>query len=681
MRGISVTMLWSVCLVVFAAACSGEKSDQSSDQDAVQVVDVTAGLDDVNDVVAADSLATQDITALDASPPSDAQSQDVITDLDASKDGTQTDVDVSTDSLAAVDAVDGQDGAINDSSVSQDAADLDAVSSDTALVDTSSVDTAPIDTVAIDTAPPQATQQDPLSLAPAKFNDVTLSYGIDPKASHAYCAGVGDFDGDGDDDLVFVEIGALTNKGQIHAVLLGSSQPIHVKSPLQTWNLVPDLGCTVIDQDGDGKADLWLGGSSGAAIYLSEGAGKFKEASAQILPPLFNVKASSFAPVDLNGDGALDLVVGAGSHPDSCKNTSCIYMGAEFQCQVSPTPALSSTSQDRVLIRSATGALVDETAKWNLPVEGGYASYVSAWDIDLDGDQDLLIGTDFHTPWILQRQGNGFVANGSKAGLHGYAHAMGWGVADFNGDGTLDLFLADLGPSALYKQNVSKNGALSFQDVSYQSSLAALTLGTSDWTPVVADFDQDGWEDMLVGVSMAAQKATFLKMLDGCSSQNAPLKALDLLLINDQGKGWSASRTAVTDCGEVSAVAQAVVDLDADGDLDVIQVRPGCVFPYGVVRVLRNDLVKKGGSFTIRLKGKGSNTAAVGARVVATIDGKVRQRQIVATAGLGGGGALWAHFGLGAAIFATDVKVYWPGGGQTLVGKVSSGQNKVIKEP
>ena len=52
------------------------------------------------------------------------------------------------------------------------------------------------------------TQKDPLALPQAAFTEVTKAYGVDPKTAHAYCAGVGDLDGDGD-DLVFVEMDAL----------------------------------------------------------------------------------------------------------------------------------------------------------------------------------------------------------------------------------------------------------------------------------------------------------------------------------------------------------------------------------------------------------------------------------------------------------------------------------------
>lgn len=576
------------------------------------------------------------------------------------------------------------DGLVSDGvgadAASADGASPDGAGPDAASPDASNADAAgPADTTTADTGPPEVVSKNPAFAPQLAFVDVTAAYGFDPKAPYAFCAGVGDLDGDGDADLLTVELLKQGTQAQVRAVLLGGPKPVHVLSTFNTSGLVPNLGCTVYDHDGDGRADLIIGGSSGVALYLNDGKATFSDASAKLLPTIFDAQGSSFAPVDLDGDGDLDLVVGAGEHPTSCNTTSCKFWGAEFTCKVSPPPPLSSPHADRVLLRDASGKLTDVTAQWKLPTDGGYATYVSAWDVDLDGDQDLLIGTDFHTPWLLERKGAGFVHHSVGAGLHPYAHAMGWALADFNGDGHLDIALADLGPTALYQRK--PGSALQYQDVSYQSPLAAYTVGTSDWTPVAADFDHDGREDLVLGASMALPKPQFFNALNGCGGGDSSVPSLDIVLLNLGAKGWQVGRTPKTGCGEAFGVAQTVVDLDGDGDLDLLQVRPGCNFPFGVVRVLRNDLPKAGGAIALRLVGKAPNTGAIGARVSASIGGVTRQRQIVASGGLGGGGQLQVHFGLGKATEATAVTVHWPGGGTTVVGTVKAGAKAVVQQP
>ena len=147
--------------------------------------------------------------------------------------------------------------------------------------------------------------------------------------------------------------------------------------------------------------------------------------------------------------------------------------------------------------------------------------------------------------------------------------------------------------------------------------------------------------------------------------------------MNKDGKGFEVSRTAAEKDPVLSpdAVAQALIDYDGDGDLDVVQVRAS-----GRLQVLRNDLPSKGASAFIRLQGPAGNRLAVGALVTGKVGALLVSRH-VGTVAYGGAGMGRVHFGLADAKAVTDLTVTWPDGKVTQVPSLKAGQNVLVKYP
>ena len=532
---------------------------------------------------------------------------------------------------------------------------------------------------------------DPASLPMAAFTDVTQAFGIDPDKTHSICVAVADLDGNGHEDLLMME--RTMAQAKIHAVLLGGAKPVHVLTPFDTTLLLPTTGCSLVDMDSDGAPDLLVGGQSGAALYTGDGKGGFVDQSAKWLPFIMDFESWSLAPVDLDGDGDLDLFVGAGSpsfdasNPGpgpACGSDDCGYKGNDFVCALVTNVPNISELQDRVLIQGAKLPMVDATKAWNVPPAGLLSAGLPI-DLDVDGKMDMLVGDDFGVHRFLRNIGGSFQAHGEDIGFYPYAHGMGWGMGDFNGDGLADLVLADVGPSPVYMQVKPAPGLpVSFVDKGGELGFWGPVWSASIWSPMVADFDLDGNEDIMVGGALNTPVADLAKVTMGCTKDNkspyAGFPNIDLVFLSQGGKGFSAQQFPTGPVSHFMAIAQAVVDIDGDGDLDVLQSRPGLNLTSSI-RLWRNDLVKKGKGFRVLVKGKPGNKDALGAVVTAKIGGVVRTRWLTGSGGFGGNRSRIAEFGLGSAAKATDVTVTWPDGKKSVVGDMQADGSKSVTWP
>ena len=222
------------------------------------------------------------------------------------------------------------------------------------------------------------------------------------------------------------------------------------------------------DFDADGDADLYIGFADPkmpAKVYRNDAKGtKFVDVAKAIGVNLTGV-ARQPAWIDYDGDGDLDLFAAFRDVPNR-------------------------------LLRNDRGKFVDVTGATGI---GDPRKTVSAvwWDFDRDGDLDLFTANQEGEANGLYRQTNGTFEDVAAAmGVAGTPRpkedgGVGPSVADFDQDGDFDLFVANYGPSALYRND----GGLKFTEVSRERGIDLNGHGvTSGW----GDLDNDGLPDLYV---------------------------------------------------------------------------------------------------------------------------------------------------------------------------------------
>jgi hypothetical protein len=212
--------------------------------------------------------------------------------------------------------------------------------------------------------------------------------------------------------------------------------------------------------------------------------------------------ASAFGGTTLyhnNGDGTFtDVSVGSGL--DKCVNTHGIAVG-DYDNDGYPDVFITRlgfyTGECQLFHNNGDGTFTDVTAEAGLQVWG--PGFAASWvDYDGDGFLDLFIANNLgglferKTPnRLFHNNGDGtFTEVTEQAGLDTRWPSIGGAWGDYDNDGRPDLFLSNgLGRSQLYHNN----GDGTFTDVSEQSGVAAMGFGS---VPFWFDYDNDGWVDI-----------------------------------------------------------------------------------------------------------------------------------------------------------------------------------------
>ena len=413
------------------------------------------------------------------------------------------------------------------------------------------------------------------------------------------------------------------------------------------------LGVAAGDVDNDGWTDLFLTNFGSASLYLNQGDGTFRdatEASGIDGGPGFGVSASF---VDYDRDGLLDLYVGHNVNYGLDNTIECSNVtGARDYCP----PETYGGTPDHLYRNTGGGRFVDVSDTALVGGRFGPALGVAVADYDGDGWMDIYVANDAteNLLWINQQDGTfrdvALLAGAALSGMGLAEASMGVDAGDFDNDGDEDLFMTHLNGQG---NNLYVNdGSGTFADRSTGSGLGAGSLAYTGWGTTWFDFDNDGWLDLLVVNGT-------ITALPGRPPGQFPYDQRRTLFRN-LGDGRFADVTE--QAGAVFALSEAgrgaaFGDVDNDGDVDVLVGNDA-----GPVRLLVNHVGEHRHWLGLRLAGSGGRDM-LGARVAVLRDGlPTLWRRARSDGSYASANDPRVLVGLGDSDARPTVRVHWPDG-------------------
>jgi enediyne biosynthesis protein E4 len=410
-------------------------------------------------------------------------------------------------------------------------------------------------------------------------------------------------------------------------------------------------GVAVGDYDGDGLPDLYVTQYGRSILYHNNGDGTFTDVTekAGVSAPGW---ASSAVWFDYDNDGRLDLFVCQFVDFDKAKSKGC-HAGEDAKRGYC-IPHLYKPMASWLFHNNGDGTFTDVSKASGIASVLGKAWGVVATDINNDGRMDLFVANDTVANFLFANRGSGrFEEIGTQAGVAYSSEGrprsgMGLDSADFDQDGWMDLFVANIDHEvfSLYQNNHDET----FDDKANASAIGGATRLMSGWGLKFFDYDNDGNLDIFLANGNPDDLIEEL-------TQNQVHYREPLLLFHNDGKRWEnvSSSGGPIFSKFLSARGLAVGDFDNDGGVDVlISVNDDAPL------LLRNQVGGRNHWLGINLVGTKCNRDAIGARVSYQAGDLKRSRMKV-----GGGSYLSSHdprmvlgFGQRAKIDMLEVK--WP---------------------
>ena len=535
---------------------------------------------------------------------------------------------------------------------------------------------------------------------------------------HGCGVAVADFDGDGRDDVFFLnQVGtnALYHND-------GGGRFTDVTAAAGADLALADRMCvaaTFGDVDGDGRPDLYVTTTRGGnVLFRNEGGGRFTDVTKQAgLELVRHSEGAAFFDADRDGD--LDLLV--------CNTAHWTNDQRDAALGYYPGPALLFDMFDRPIETNVyyrndgEGRFTDATRQAGL-AGFGWSAECAVFDYDGDGAPDVFVSNMFGASTLYRNDGDGHFADRTASDLNVASFgALGARAFDFDLDGRLDLMVADMhsdmwippefdvalieekrkyaevygpmlalgkmttreaeryvggskaGPRAVvYGNTLYRNlGGGGFAEVS--DAAGAETF--QPWGVVPADFRNEGAEDVFMPSGMGHpffvwRNAYLLNQGGGkfveasarCGLDPPPGGPFQDAPIGGK-KAARSSRSAAT------------ADFDGDGRLDLV------VNNFNERAYLYMNRSPERGWIEFRLTGTKSNRDAVGALVVIKAGGRRQVRQVQTAGGYLSQSSRTLHFGLGDLKEVQSAEILWPSGLRQTIENPAAGRRHEVLEP
>jgi len=435
------------------------------------------------------------------------------------------------------------------------------------------------------------------------------------------------------------------------------------------------MGVAVGDYDNDGWPDIYVVNVGKNQLLHNNGNGTFTDVTdkAGVGGGVLDGKkmwSVSAAWVDYNNDGHLDLFVS-----NYCKwevNTDP-YCGPTPKLRAYCHPKNYANLPNTLYRNNGDGTFTDVSAETGISKYFGKGMGIAIADYDGDGFMDIFVANDNHPNFLFHNLGGKkFEEVALEAGV-AYAQSgsalsgMGVDFKDVFNDGRPDIWhTAVENESFPLFRNV---GGGQFVEDTLPAQLA-VTRTMSGWGNGIFDFDNDGWKDLFVARS---------NVLDNVAQfANRKYEEPNSVLRNlGNGKFQDVSSEAGPDF-QVAAAHRGVAfgDLDNDGRIDAV-----VTVLNGSLKYFHNISKNSNHWIILKLVGKRSNRMGLGAKVRITgDDGKVQYNHATTAVGYACASDSRIHFGLGGSRVVREIEVTWPSGTRQVLRDVPSNQILKVEE-
>lgn len=408
------------------------------------------------------------------------------------------------------------------------------------------------------------------------------------------------------------------------------------------------MGVAVGDYDNDGFADLYVTQYGRSILYRNNGNGTFTDVTEKAGVGVQGW-ASQAVWFDYDNDGRLDLFVGQFAGFDKENGCGVSTDGKRHYC----IPRIFRSMPSWLFHNNGDGTFTDVSKESGIAASLGKAWGAVATDVNNDGRMDLFVANDTVGNFLFINRGDGrFEEAGLRADIAYSADGrprsgMGVDSADFDNDGWMDLFVANIDEEifSLYRNNHDAT----FDDQAMRLGVGMATRWMSGWGMKFIDYDNDGDLDLLLANGFPDD------LVEDFSSRVKYQEPL-LLFQNRSGKYINVSNeSGPVFAKSFSARGMAVGDFNNDGGIDaLVSVNDG------VPVLLRNNVGKDNHWLGLKLIGTKSNRDAVGARLTYSAGDLKRSRMKT-----GGGSFLSSHdprmlLGMGKRTKIDWLEVQWP---------------------
>jgi hypothetical protein len=484
-------------------------------------------------------------------------------------------------------------------------------------------------------------------------------------------AAVGDYDGDGLDDLFVTDSDTGTKNHLFH-----NEGHLKFKEVTDTAGVGGGNGPQAIvsdalwfDYDNDGRDDLLIARFSTPILYHNEGSGKFKEVTKDAGLTKFGNTIAAIA-FDYDNDGYLDLMLGNYFKPESLTDLKDPH--------VLPNNLDNAINGGGVTLwhNTGKGSFVEVTEKAGFIKHTGWTLDLGHGDFNNDGWQDVYIASDYGTDRIFFNNKNGtFTEVTEKATGYDTKKGMNAEVADYDNDGWLDIYVTNIYDEYMHECAMlwHNNHDGTFTDVSSDTGTCRTLWG---WGAKFGDLDNDGWQDLFVTNGLrSAGKENYIPLLLNATITKPNVDFTDVSSWPDiGGMTWSGyqkkklfhnlngqafkeiSKEAGVD-NDLDGRGVVIADFDNDGRLEMYQTNADQRSLF-----YHLDSPVAGNYVEFKLTGTKSNRDAIGARIQVTAGGLTQIREVNGGNGYAGQSSLRAHFGLGKAAKIDSVEISWPSG-------------------